>query len=954
MSTKTTFKRIALVTVAALGFGLLTSVSSNAAITSSFALNTTSMTVVGGGAGGATANETPTALIRIDVTSDTLGSGLAAGETITAAVTGVPTSVTAGKNLASNRSDLAFVEVGPGQVTASTTSSLTNWAQSDTQTAGTVGTKNAGAVSVTDGKIDSTNTSYSGMDGKGVTYGGTDTDSASTYVKSYYLSIIPTGASTCFNGAATCAGSNALDQGVYTVTFTLNDSNGNVAGTQTLKIDFVSTSAASGAKLALATKGTFTAAETLTTSSTTHYATATLTNRDGGVIRTSNGGQPDLSVALLDSTGVITAPTFTAADSGVSGTDFGVLSATSFNLQKADGVYGIKHPNYMPAAGTYTFRARYGAAEATAAIIVYSGGALASTGTMAVTVTGASALDAGNPYNVPLTATKTATFTVSTSPVAVNAPLTFTTTWSGTSPAGDVSPASGSTGAKVVFTDALGKASITVTNNNPQDTSKASVTVTGLSASVTDSVQWDKSAVTTISVSPAAQKVKYLSTNVVTAVVTDQWGAPMAGIILQPTITGANKPATGTSLATVTTDATGSASITVVDAAATATTTTDVVEFTHTSTGVKKSTTLTYVTTVPVIGALAGYYNLADNGTTYSTPVPSTGIYADNAAGTKLIVTTGRNTTKAITLTSSATDDLVAFRFVATDAAGAAVVGVPVVVTVSKGGYFRGSTTLRSSSRTIVSGTDGYIDFVGGSDVIGATTFTVTAGTVVATASIWVGNAASAASARFVTLTGAATGVANGSANAYTATVTDRYGNPVSGVSLSLQATGAAAFQGGATLIQFATDSTGSVSFGGTSYAVDGGVGTFKVTATSPDAQFSDVAGYVGATEVNSTLAAGNSSVSLAVTFAAGTNAAEANAQAATDAAAEATDAANAATDAANAAAEAADAATAAAQDAADAVAALSTQVSEMVNALKKQITALTNLVIKIQKKVRA
>ncbi len=77
-------------------------------------------------------------------------------------------------------------------------------------------------------------------------------------------------------------------------------------------------------------------------------------------------------------------------------------------------------------------------------------------------------------------------------------------------------------------------------------------------------------------------------------------------------------------------------------------------------------------------------------------------------------------------------------------------------------------------------------------------------------------------------------------------------------------------------------------------------------------------------------------------------------AQAAADAAAEATDAANAATDAANAAAEAADAATAAAQDAADAVAALSTQVSEMITALKKQITALTNLVIKIQKKVKA
>jgi hypothetical protein len=83
-------------------------------------------------------------------------------------------------------------------------------------------------------------------------------------------------------------------------------------------------------------------------------------------------------------------------------------------------------------------------------------------------------------------------------------------------------------------------------------------------------------------------------------------------------------------------------------------------------------------------------------------------------------------------------------------------------------------------------------------------------------------------------------------------------------------------------------------------------------------------------------------------------NVAQDTAQAAVDAAAEAIDAANAATDAANAAAEAADAATAAAQDAADAVAALSVSVAAMIDALKKQITALTNLVIKIQKKVKA
>jgi len=81
---------------------------------------------------------------------------------------------------------------------------------------------------------------------------------------------------------------------------------------------------------------------------------------------------------------------------------------------------------------------------------------------------------------------------------------------------------------------------------------------------------------------------------------------------------------------------------------------------------------------------------------------------------------------------------------------------------------------------------------------------------------------------------------------------------------------------------------------------------------------------------------------------------ADAALDAAADAANEATDAANAATDAALAAADAADAATAAAQDASDAVAALSASVSKMIASLKAQITSLTNLVIKIQKKLRA
>ena len=104
---------------------------------------------------------------------------------------------------------------------------------------------------------------------------------------------------------------------------------------------------------------------------------------------------------------------------------------------------------------------------------------------------------------------------------------------------------------------------------------------------------------------------------------------------------------------------------------------------------------------------------------------------------------------------------------------------------------------------------------------------------------------------------------------------------------------------------------------------------------------------------ITATSGSGSSATAATVTATA-TVVSDGVAQAAADAAAEATDAANAATDAANAAAEAADAATAAAQDAADAVAALSVSVAAMIDALKKQITSLTNLVIKIQKKVKA
>jgi len=240
----------------------------------------------------------------------------------------------------------------------------------------------------------------------------------------------------------------------------------------------------------------------------------------------------------------------------------------------------------------------------------------------------------------------------------------------------------------------------------------------------------------------------------------------------------------------------------------------------------------------------------------------------------------------------------------------------------------------------------------------GDITFTATSGTVSKTFTLKVAN--QTADARFITMTGAKTGTSNGNGVPVTVAVTDRFGNPVANVDLVIRASGVGSLLGGATSTSFKTDALGTYTFLANSLVTDGGVGTFTASSSTA-ADFGSVAGYNGATEIDSTVAAGNSSASVSITFAAGVSAAQAAAEAATDAAAEAIDAANAATDAANLAAEAADAATVAAEearDAADAATAaveeLATQVATLMAALKAQITTLANTVAKIAKKVKA
>jgi len=138
------------------------------------------------------------------------------------------------------------------------------------------------------------------------------------------------------------------------------------------------------------------------------------------------------------------------------------------------------------------------------------------------------------------------------------------------------------------------------------------------------------------------------------------------------------------------------------------------------------------------------------------------------------------------------------------------------------------------------------------------------------------------------------------------------------------------------------------------------GSGSDILTATSITTDAETVKSYrvfMPLTENTITISAtGGTSLPLAgqVIAAASTKVSNEAAKAATKASEDASAAAQAAAEAAAVASKAAEAATAKAQEAVDAVTALSAQVATLVAALKKQITYLTNLVIKIQKKVRA
>ncbi len=415
-----------------------------------------------------------------------------------------------------------------------------------------------------------------------------------------------------------------------------------------------------------------------------------------------------------------------------------------------------------------------------------------------------------------------------------------------------------------------------------------------------------------------------------TALLKDKFGAAWAGQTVTITTSGRNNPVATTAV----TDAAGKVTFTSVDSSTSTTSLVDTVVFSATN-ATSKTITLDYANTAASTVVLTGGNTALGVTALTKTPI-------DIAAGA-----TGAQAATGGTVTA-----------LVKDAAGNAIVGKLVTWTITGTGCALKSTSASSYTSTTGEATASSYAWLAGDCVVTATVGTVTGSATLTWAQ--------------TTTTDARTVTATVAGQVVTANVKDRFGNPIKGVTIYATKTGTGYFGSGLGRTTAVTDVNGNAEFStaggdvtvtvsvvdydavaGTTFgqtAALKGYGTNPTTTTSGTILTATTVGTATTAETGvgaSFDAAGVASATVSVSG-------DTTAQSAADAAAEATDAANAATDAANAAAEAADAATAAAQDAADAVAALSTQVTEMVNALKKQITALTNLVIKIQKKVRA
>jgi trimeric autotransporter adhesin len=915
MSTKTTFKRIALVAVAALGFGMISNVPANAAAIAptSIVVGTIPTAQVG------VANIVPVT-ITLPLTATTADTF-----TLSARVTSAPT----GSGYRSIPGTVAHLQSGIS------TPGTTVKAAIDIQKP----TTNTGALTAAIGMA-------SGLS-VGANFSPSVAQVAAAAVAGVFTVTLNVSVMPDIAGSYTVLVSTNGDDNSTVDTdsdYVAGDANTTYSFATGGSVSTVTLAAVTGSGIAGATQGVL--------------MSATIKDAAGAVAQLGVNETITFSSPSTTETLVGIRPATTSA--GVGGSDIGSASG-SYVATSANFLNGVAYFRYYNSAAETAVVTATGSGllpatvVGTLSITTRTASTVAASGVITDSTAQAAAITAGTGGRTAVSGTYAQSVATTATSHSYTVTLGTAATLAGdyisavvTDTSGRITGIVGGTYAVALTTAAVGTATtggtapLSITATLATAGNSFAVTVAGATLTVTSAA----AAVTTLSaISPSATTIRQAdgASTAMTVRVLDQFGAAMASQVVTVATTGRNASTTAT---TVVSDASGYVSFTRADAGTAAT--------------VLKADTVTFTFTPTTGSAVTRAYTVNYGSTAVGTITCTSGAELDTATSV-----TYRDISSADGAEAGAAS---LCTVTIKDANGAIMVGVPVTVTTASAG-----AAVLSTSATLYTGAAGTVAPSVYAWTAGAKTFTVTAGTVTSTETINF-RQNDAAEVRSIAV--------RADGNRHYVTASDRFGNPVPGVRIYGSRTGSGLFGGGSPTANGITGSPAVVdaNTGVAEFIFNGGstesVVTYQVAsaADTPSATFGAtdaLKGLTDGTTATSTFtatvagtallaevgvgasfdAAGVNSVK--ATIAPDTAAADA-VSAAADAAAEATDAANAATDAANAAAEAADAATAAAQDAADAVAALSTQVSEMVDALKKQITALTNLVIKIQKKVRA
>jgi hypothetical protein len=899
MSTKTTFKRIALVTVAALGFGVLSSVSPARA---DGPMELATSIAVG--------------------TSESHRGGVFA---YTPIVLNLPSTAAAGDT----------VVLGVALLSAPATSTLASVSANPTQSAYT-GATNASAASLD---------VLAGSSGSG-SFGAVSAAVYSTSGSATATAMYTINAADSAGQITLRVGFKPDVSGTYTFLVSTPNAISDVTG---------SPAAGGAAYYTAASADTSTSYSITTTGTATGFTLAAVTS--GAPSGTGEFGQifkltPTIGTTntLLGSTETITlttgdtSVTFAAAphDTVASGTATLVVSRGSAGW--SGGSFYFRVDNSAAASESVTITAT-GSGTLSSSVTSSIGTTFTAVSSATVAYTSIDGTQAGDDTSAVATSASTATeraYTVAAGDGSHSLRATITTaaahtsSWTVTDTSRKITGYATGTAAKFGRTithaaaDTLAYKDITVAAvlNVVNGTGESFTATHNATVSRTITFTAAATAADAITVTNSNRRVAAASTNAFTATLTDQFGGAMSNKTVVVTVAGRNGATASSSLVT---NADGEVTYSLTDTGTVGTT--DTITFTNGST--TGSATLTYgtttVTTLDILGPNDSAANTPDTNITFSDRI-GINVAKGGASGTVATVTV-----------------------TAKDANGVVMSGVPVTFSVA--GTTAAILSTKVTQYTVAAGTasTSVYAWAEGSYVV-----TATAGGKTATSTVYFAQKDPLAAR---TITAAVSG------NSVTATVKDRYGNPVKDVYVYATRTGSGYFGSGSASTSGQTNAAGQAEFfvtGSASVTVSlgsstGADATYGQSASAKDAvKIGDAASAAVTASAAGTATTAETGVGAAfapaginsatVSVEAGVSAAET----AADAAAEATDAANAATDAANAAAEAADAATAAAQDAADAVAALSAQVASLISGLKSQLTALTNLVIKIQKKVKA